>query len=252
MPSQSSYYDIDAILAEEELVPCTTNFDFSHLAHLDPDLYDKDYLPSGSRIKLPLWALQDAWTSKDFVQLSLPRHYQRKSRERLEAAPSEVNLRKRNERFFLSGRFIIDLIETSVRELEKRVTSSRRERLGQLAQEALNLRKTLLKTYTGERLRQTLDWSLSSVGDDVTSYTKQLTEMERRLFQCGAVAATAHLRWKVFGKRRWLIRAPLPKTHSASAPTQSNSKRPAEARPVTPEGEVLAGGQPNTNKRQRH
>ena len=31
MASESSYYDIDAILAEEELVPCTTNFDFSHL-----------------------------------------------------------------------------------------------------------------------------------------------------------------------------------------------------------------------------
>ena len=87
-----SYYDIDAILAEEELVPCTTNFDFSYLAHLDPDLHGKNYLPEGSRIKLPLWALEK-WASLDFVCVGIPRHYQRKTREKLEAAPSEVNLR---------------------------------------------------------------------------------------------------------------------------------------------------------------
>lgn len=92
MPSQSSYYDIDAILAEEELVPCTTQFDFSYLAHLDPDVHDKSYLPEGSRVKLPLWAVEK-WAEVNFVSLALPRHYQRKSRERLEAAPSEVNLR---------------------------------------------------------------------------------------------------------------------------------------------------------------
>lgn len=91
MPSH--YYDIDAILAEEELVPCTTNFDFSHLGHLDPDnLHDKHYLPEGTRIKLPLWALEK-WASLDFVHLGLPRHYSRRARERLEAAPSEVNVR---------------------------------------------------------------------------------------------------------------------------------------------------------------
>jgi GINS complex subunit 3 len=92
--SRSSYYDIDAILAEEELVPCTSNFDFSYLAHLDPELHgtNKHILPAGSRIKVPLWAL-DKWASLDFVNLNLPRHYQRKAREKLEAAPSEVDLR---------------------------------------------------------------------------------------------------------------------------------------------------------------
>jgi hypothetical protein len=87
MPSQSSYYDIDAILAEEELVPCTTNFDFSFLGWLDPDLHGKSYLPEASRVKLPLWLLQ-AWATVGYVHLGLPRHFQRKARERLEAAPS--------------------------------------------------------------------------------------------------------------------------------------------------------------------
>lgn len=90
------YYDIDSILAEEELVPCTTLFDFSYLSHLDPDAAmapdHPHQLPEGSRIKMPLWALHK-WAMMGFVRLSLPRHFQRKMRERLEAEPSEVDLR---------------------------------------------------------------------------------------------------------------------------------------------------------------
>ena len=99
------YYDVDDILAEEELVPCTTLMDFTHLAHLDPD-YDrhhhhdqqedegsrKHFLPENSRIKVSLWAVEK-WATLGFVRLSLPRHYHRRARERLEAEPSEVDLR---------------------------------------------------------------------------------------------------------------------------------------------------------------
>jgi GINS complex subunit 3 len=90
----SSYYDIDAILAEEELVPCTTMFDFSHLAHLDGENFtpDKHYLPEKSRIKMPVWAIQK-WATLGFVRLSLPKHFSRKARERLEADPSDADLR---------------------------------------------------------------------------------------------------------------------------------------------------------------
>ena len=96
-----------------------------------------------------------------------------------------------------------------------------------------------LQTFTGERLRQTLDWSLSSVGDDVTIYTDQLTEMERRLFQCGAVAATAHLQWRVNGKRRWLLRP---------QPTSTFQSTNSAKRPVSPPPDQE---QTQSNKRQR-
>jgi hypothetical protein len=87
------YYDVDSVLAEEELVPCSTLFDFSFLAHLDPDLPEQEHkLPEGSRIKLPLWAMRK-WAMMGFVRLSLPRHFQRKARERIEAEPAEVDLR---------------------------------------------------------------------------------------------------------------------------------------------------------------
>jgi GINS complex subunit 3 len=93
MSPNSSYYDIDAILAEEELIPCTTLFDFSHLAHLDRDTRgNKHFLPEGSQIKMPLWTVEK-WAMLGFVRLSLPRHYSRKARERLEADPGDADLR---------------------------------------------------------------------------------------------------------------------------------------------------------------
>ncbi len=125
-----SYYDIDTILAEEELLVVKPSFDFSLLAHLDPDSshlqsrsrkrprgvddgndaaadgLEKDYgdnndtadnsnggLPEGTKIKMPLWAVE-RWALLGFIRFpSLPRHYGRKMKERLEADPISVDLR---------------------------------------------------------------------------------------------------------------------------------------------------------------
>lgn len=110
----SSYYDIDAILAEEELVPCTTLLDFSHLGHLDPDAVHEaarradesggdasslkkrkrvnHRLPEATRIKMPLWAMEK-WALLGYVRVGLPRHFGRRARERLEADPGCADIR---------------------------------------------------------------------------------------------------------------------------------------------------------------
>lgn len=122
-----SYYDIDTILAEEELLVVKPSFDFSLLAHLDPDSahlqsrsrkrprgvdgdatddLEKGHgdnndtadnsngsLPEGTKIKMPLWAVE-RWALLGFIRFpSLPRHYGRKMKERLEADPISVDLR---------------------------------------------------------------------------------------------------------------------------------------------------------------
>lgn len=86
-----NYFDVDAILAEEELIPCQSNFDFSYLSHLDPDQRPgkHHYLPEGSKIKVPVWAVEK-WATLGFVKLSLPRHFGRKARERIEAGESDI------------------------------------------------------------------------------------------------------------------------------------------------------------------
>ena len=68
------------------------------------------------------------------------------------------------------------------------------------------------QAYTGTRLSHTLNWSLSSVGDDVTAYTSQLTVLESRLFRSGAVAATQHTSWKQNTARELLIGSAAPRS----------------------------------------
>eukprot|EP00980_Cylindrotheca_fusiformis_P017944 scaffold5703_cov132-Cylindrotheca_fusiformis.AAC.3 len=247
--SSSSYFDVDAILAEEELIPCSTLFDFSHLAHLDPDdTGDGDYLAESSRIKMPLWAVRE-WAMLGFVRLSLPRHYGRKARERLEADPGDADLRKKNERYFSAGRMLVDLIEQSSWKVANAIAASPGWRqnarrtahtraLEQVREEAEELKRTLLKTFAGARLRRTFDWALSTGGDDdVSHYLSKLTEMEQRLFQRGAMAVAAKEQWTLFGNRRlWMHKRNISKT---TTPTATEGSRP-----VTPED---AG----RNKRQR-
>jgi hypothetical protein len=152
--------------------------------------------------------------------------------------------RKRNERFFLAGRMLVDVIEHSSKKVAKAIASTpgwrnaRRtahtQALEQVNQEAIELKRTLLKTYTGERLRRTLDWALSSGGDDdVSHYTSKLTEMEQRLFDKGASAVAAQQHWKLFGNRRLVVGTP--KTNSTATTTTLDASD--KIRAVTPGAE---------------
>jgi hypothetical protein len=117
-----SYYDIDTILAEEELLTVKPKFAFAYLSHLDPDTHHRSSmirkrpradetngdkgssrssssahhnhrLPEGTKIKMPLWAV-DRWATLNFVKIPvLPKHYRQKMKERLEADAVHMNLR---------------------------------------------------------------------------------------------------------------------------------------------------------------
>lgn len=103
-----SYYDVDAILAEEELIPVSSLFDFEYLAHLDPDYnhtnnlsHDKSspsatkknshILAAGTRLKMPLWSIKK-WAGTGFVKMVLPRHFGRRMQERLRVDAISVDL----------------------------------------------------------------------------------------------------------------------------------------------------------------
>jgi hypothetical protein len=319
----TSYYDVDAILAEEELVPCTSLFEFNYLSELDPDSattgggpkdtstsntatnnnnnHNNNYLAENSRIKIPLWVCK-GWAMQGFVRLSLPRHYARKARERYDADPGDADLRyvsivvvvcccwifrflpsslttkykktlppcltkklltnrKRSERFFLAGQILVNLIERSSTHIAKEITSMPRWRstnrmalhtkaLQQVSEEALALRKTLLKLYAGSRLRKNFDWSQSSGGndDDVSSYLIKLTEMEQRLYYTGSYAVSSLEEWKLIGNRR-LMMGPTTLSNTRTPmnnqqPTTSGNKRSV----VTP---AATDGEPSTGQRRR-
>lgn len=318
-----SYYDIDTILAEEELIPCTTLLDMNHMAVLDPDgvhdrrrrmaASEKDtttascdanakheamILPENSRIKLPLWSIR-RWAGLNFVRPQLPRHYGRKARERYDADPGDADLRyvvyqgcrtdhlcallshvfrvdslvfhpfwplfshrtlhccgclewpfscnhsrKRNERFFLAGRMLVDVISQSAIKGTESLTKLRTNKnrlahtraMEQLSLEVKELRRVLIKLYAGERLRKIFDWSLSGVGgeDDVSTYLSKLTELEQRLFYTGSSASAALEEWKVFGNRRLLMGPVRPPKATTTMTTTTAFNKDNKRRAVTP------------------
>ena len=99
------------------------------------------------------------------------------------------NNRKRNSHFFRAANRVVSILETCSQTTPNQVD------------DAATLRQVLLSTYTGLRLRSTLDWSWASVDDDVSRYTEKLTELERNLFRAGASASGAHYHWKQYGSR---------------------------------------------------
>ena len=117
--------------------------------------------------------------------------------------------------------------------------------LRQVSEEASALRRTLLQTYAGERLRKVFDWSQSGAGgtgsgdadDDISGYLNQLTEMEQRLYYAGASAVEDFEEWKVHGNRRlWMgPTSTSTQTPTANSPGGSGGIK----RPVTP-GEEMA------------
>ena len=109
----SSYYDIDSILSEEEMISCTALFDFYHLGHLSSDTglsrasslrvsddkgvhkrakSRRSLLAENSRLKMPLWSVEK-WANLGFVRLSIPKHFSRRARERLATDPGSADLR---------------------------------------------------------------------------------------------------------------------------------------------------------------
>jgi len=228
-----SYYDIDAILAEEDLIPCTTCFDFAFLAWLDPNsthltadsrkrnrdgepLLNSSILPEGNKVHMPLWAIEK-WSTLSFVRVSVPKHYTRKVRERFMADPVHAPIRMSNEQYFFSAALLVQLIERCQVKVQADLRKNNRsnnsgrmknlQRRNQHAQavqvlhnDAQDLRKDILLLFSGSRLRCTLDWTLfTSMEEDVSQYSIRLTEMERQLFVAGAAASKALYEWKNYG-----------------------------------------------------
>jgi len=311
MSTTSSYYDIDAILAEEELIPVKNLLDFNHLAHIDPDythhqpitpnskekgrtrgevgaggdhagdldtgidkiMSQHNHLKENTRFKMPLWSI-DKWAELGFVRISLPRHFGKKARERLDADPVSVDLRRKSERFYMSGIQLVNLIQKCYRAFGGTNASRRNPHtaeMKQLMNESLELKKCLLLSYTGARLRRTFDWTLSNIEDDVSSYTSRLSEMERQLFERGAAASRANMMWKMYGSRRIhvsetalranslvdtkFITAQTPSKGAATTGglggrnTATTFGRPTSSHRVTPDGR--RGDVFSTRKRQR-
>ena len=97
----SDYWNIDDILAEEELVPCTFKEDAKNLGYLDriDNISNKKQIKEesgnidkGSKVDIPLW-LGICLAQRDFVELKTPIYLTEKYMNNLKAGSEVVNFR---------------------------------------------------------------------------------------------------------------------------------------------------------------
>ncbi|KAL3793611.1 hypothetical protein ACHAWO_001660 [Cyclotella atomus] len=214
-----SYYDIDTILAEEELIQIRPSFPFSHLSHLDPESsnrkrrrVDKEnvgnsrtsirggghVLEEGTKIKMPMWAV-DRWVVLGFVRVTLPGIYGSKMKERLLADPVSVDLGSKNSHYFLTGLLLTSLLQRASQIAKRHRSRSASSPASQLSNLAQSLQLSLLTTMMGERLRRNFDWTLSALDameDDASGHVEKLSFLEKRMFERGVESSGAVVRWR--------------------------------------------------------
>eukprot|EP00484_Ammonia_sp_Unknown_P022899 CAMPEP_0197034192 /NCGR_PEP_ID=MMETSP1384-20130603/12372_1 /TAXON_ID=29189 /ORGANISM="Ammonia sp." /LENGTH=179 /DNA_ID=CAMNT_0042464087 /DNA_START=98 /DNA_END=634 /DNA_ORIENTATION=+ len=99
---EGSYYDIDDILAEGQVLPCTFNVDAVELGYLDETGDCGDDLRKGTTINLPYW-LAKPLQERRMISIQQPKCYQSKVADALSADPKVVNLRAQCEYWYVLG-----------------------------------------------------------------------------------------------------------------------------------------------------
>ena len=170
-----------------------------------------------------------------------------------------TNERNKDEYFFLAGSKVVALIircsVASATAASTRSNSAYAQHaaiMASVAKDAEEVKQTLLIAHTGERLRQIFDWTLTSIDDDVSSFTKKLTEMEMDLFLAGSAASNAAASWKIYGSRRIIVskaalRERLARKRASMTATPEMS-RVGRARMVSPDHLVPIGGLSSTKR----
>lgn len=93
--------DLDAILSEEERIPCVFQMDAQGLGFLDPT-NDRSNLQQGAKVELPLY-MAKALTQRGMTEMELPKHYELKMRHNIAASALNINLKEYTPYYFEVG-----------------------------------------------------------------------------------------------------------------------------------------------------
>ena len=149
------YYDVEAILREEERVPVVFRCAAHKLGHIDPSCGERD-LPAGTRAELPHWVVRSL-AQKQMVDVAAPRCFSDRVRAKLNADADSVALGDKCRNFYGLG---LDLA-------------------AELGDEDLG---AVLRRTMAHRFRRILDRALNSRGRDMVRYVNQLSELEKRVY----------------------------------------------------------------------
>eukprot|EP00899_Mesostigma_viride_P014432 jgi/Mesvir1/22990/Mv05684-RA.1 len=95
----AEYYDLDAILVEDERLPVIFRTGATSVGRaLDPSCDDDD-LHEGSKVELPFWMVPFL-AARDMVEVKLPKFYNESLKRSLQASAGSVNLREKSPYFY--------------------------------------------------------------------------------------------------------------------------------------------------------
>jgi len=176
----SAYYDIDAILAEEQSVPCVVQHDIAKLGHFNPNGQQQGDLAAGTELGMPLWLVRTMLTAKGtLLKATCPKIFTDPYRQALEADSAVVNLFDWNPYYFDFGMEFVNMMAKSSKD----------------ADYTIDVANSLFEAFS-ERYRRLMDMSQNAVNEDTTALTRNLDMLERKLFTAGNGADKAFNAWR--------------------------------------------------------
>ena len=107
---EGNYDDIDDILAEGQILPCTFQVDVVELGYLDETGECGEDLKKGTMIGLPFWMIKPLHI-RNMIRVERPIYFQSRFADSLLVDPSVVNLRSKCEYWYVLGFKLCKLVE---------------------------------------------------------------------------------------------------------------------------------------------
>ncbi|TXG50127.1 hypothetical protein EZV62_026002 [Acer yangbiense] len=169
----ANYYDIDDILAEEELVPVVF-YKSANGVKVDPTA-EKDCVEKGAKVELPFWLAQELYL-RQAVSLSIPTCFNQNTRREIQADAACVDLKSRCPYFYEFGCKIAPLVGDRT------------------------IGKMLLSTFQ-MRYKEILTKAHTTVYAPASKSLAVLTKEEISLHEAARSSMAAFKKWRIGGPR---------------------------------------------------
>ncbi|GBG84146.1 hypothetical protein CBR_g38120 [Chara braunii] len=166
----ADYYDVEAILAEDERVPVTFTTGATGVGRaLDPSCDDND-LKRGTKVDLPFW-MTPMLAARNMITVGIPACFDNRVRKEVQADAGCVDMRQRCSYFYDLGSRLTNMVRDPT--------------LGQF----------ILLAF-GARYKELLCKAHNASDEEVTRCMKTLSQEELDVFQAGRDSMLEFNRWR--------------------------------------------------------
>ncbi|KAI9230014.1 MAG: hypothetical protein DHS80DRAFT_29249 [Piptocephalis tieghemiana] len=187
----SDYFDIEDLVAENQMVDCTANMDLGALGYLG-GRKEGDLVKKGDTIKMPFW-LATASSETGAMTLNLPRAYRTKVVNSLSASSVDVPIHSFYPFYYRLGMWICNIL--SNQEIPRLLLDSFRHRMGMII-DYTQCRGDGKGSSNGSSF-----WSVEEKEDPESMY-HLLDENERKIYAAGVQQAGEQKSWQRHERER--------------------------------------------------